>query len=87
MLFFVAVALHFFVVDYNLMEHHKDHYDKQGRWLLAAAIMLGAIAAQAFHVEEAALAIVWSFLAGSFILNILKRELPDEQKSCFGSLS
>ena len=84
-LFFVAVALHFFIIDYNLREHHQTPYDQQGRWFLTAAIMAGAIAGQAIHLDEAAISIVWSFLAGSFILNILKRELPDEQKSCFWS--
>lgn len=84
-LFFVAVALHFFIIDHNLRGHHKTPYDRQGRWLLTAAIMVGAIAGQATHLNEAAISIVWSFLAGSIILNVLKRELPDEQKSCFGS--
>lgn len=82
-LFFIAVALHFFVIDRGLREHHKISYDKQGRWLLTAAIMVGAIAGQSIHFSEVALSLVWSFLAGSIILNILKRELPDEQQSCF----
>lgn len=84
-LFFTAVALHFFIIDHNLREHHKVNYERVGRWLLTGAIMAGAIAGQATHFNEAAISIVWSFLAGSIILNILKRELPDEQKSCFGS--
>lgn len=84
-LFFAAVALHFFIIDYGLREHHKTTYEAYGRWFLTAAIMVGAIAGQAIHLDEAAISIVWSFLAGSIILNILKRELPDEQKSCFGS--
>lgn len=84
-LFFTAVALHFFIIDHNLREHHKVNYERVGRWLLTGAIMVGAIAGQATHLNEAAISIVWSFLAGSIILNILKRELPDERKSCFGS--
>ena len=84
-LFFVAVALHFFVIDRHLREHHKTPYDKIGRWLLTAAIMIGAIVGQSTHLNEAAISIIWSFLAGSMILNILKRELPDEQQSCFWS--
>ncbi|ERN43208.1 bacitracin resistance protein bacA [Rubidibacter lacunae KORDI 51-2] len=86
-LFFVAVALHFFVIDFNLREHHKSSYDRRGRWFLTAAIMMGAIAAQIANLNEAAVSIVWAFLAGSLILNILKRELPDEQKSCFWSFT
>lgn len=68
-----------------MREHHKTPYDKQGRWLLTAAIMVGAIAGQATRLNEAAISIVWSFLAGSIIFNILTHELPDERKSCFGS--
>ncbi|MEO1131991.1 MAG: hypothetical protein AAFX40_04710 [Cyanobacteria bacterium J06639_1] len=84
-LFFIAIALHFFVMDVALREHHQSTYDRKGRWLLTSAIVLGTLAAQLTHFNEAAIAIVWSFLAGSIILNILKRELPDERKSCFGS--
>jgi len=85
LLYFVAVALHFFIIDHNLREHHQRPYDQQGRWLLTAAIIVGAISGQARHFDEAAISIVWSFLAGSLILNILTRELPDERQSCFGS--
>ncbi len=86
-LFFVAAALHFFVIDLHLREHHSGPYDRRGRWLLAAATMVGAIVGQIVRLNEAALSIVWSFLAGSIILNILKHELPDERKSCFWSFA
>ena len=79
-LFFIAIALHFFIVDESLREHHQSLYDKQGRWLLIGAIILGAIIGQVVHLNEAAIAIVWSFLAGSIILNVLKRELPTKRK-------
>ncbi|NEQ96467.1 MAG: hypothetical protein F6K30_07055 [Cyanothece sp. SIO2G6] len=85
LIFFAAIALHFFIIDHNLREHHTRSYEKKGRWILTAAIMVGAIAGQTLHLNEAALSIVWSFLAGSLILNILKRELPDTNESCFGS--
>ncbi|NEO86125.1 MAG: hypothetical protein F6J87_17995 [Spirulina sp. SIO3F2] len=84
-LFFVAIALHFFILDYHLREHHKKPYDQIGRWLLTGSIILGAILGQALHLNEAAVAIIWSFLAGSIILNVLKHELPSERESCFSS--
>ena len=84
-LFFIAVALHFFIMDENLREHHQSLYDKQGRWFLVAAIILGALVGQVAHLNEAAIALIWSFLAGSIILNVLKRELPDEKETCFWS--
>ncbi len=86
-LFFVAAALHFFTIETHLREHHKGLYDKRGRWLLTAAIIVGATVGQVFQLNEAALSIVRSFLVGSIILNILKRELPDETKSYFWSFS
>ena len=84
-LFFLAVALHFFIIDDNLREHQQSLYDQQGRWFLVGAIILGAIIGQVAHLNEAAIALIWSFLAGSIILNVLKRELPDEKETCFGS--
>ena len=84
-LFFIAVALHFFIIDDNLREHHKSLYDKFGRWILMGAIVLGAIIGQVTHINEAGLAIIWSFLSGSIILNVLKRELPDERETCIKS--
>lgn len=87
LLFFAAIALHFFIIDHALREHHQASYDKYGRWLLTAAIMVGAIAGRALHLSEAGILAVWSFLAGSIILNILKRELPDEKQSCFFSFA
>jgi len=87
LLFFVAVALHLFVIDDNLREHHQKLYDRQGRWLLTAAIVAGAIVGQVAKLDEAAIAVVWSFVAGNIILSVLKRELPDERKSCFWSFA
>ena len=84
-LFFIAVALHFFIMDDNLREHQQSLYDKQGRWFLVGAIILGTSIGQVAHLNEAAIGLVWSFLAGSIILNVLKRELPDEKETCFGS--
>ena len=84
-LFFIAVALHFFIVDQVLREHHRTLYDRQGRWLLTAAILVGAAAGVATQLNEAAVSTVWAFLAGSMILNTLKRELPKAEKTCFWS--
>lgn len=84
-LFFVPIALHFFIIDENLREHHQSIFDQKGRWYLVGAIIFGAIIGQVGELNEAAIAIIWSFLAGSIILNVLKHELPDEKDSCFGS--
>ena len=84
-LFFAALALHFFILDHHLHEHHKILYNQKGRWLLVAGMILGMVLGQAALLDKAAVLVIWSFLAGSIILNVLKRELPDEQESCFTS--
>ncbi len=82
-LFFVAMALHFVVNDFGLREHHKAAYTRSGRWLLAAAVLLGWLLALFGKASEAALALLLSFLAGGVILNVLKEELPAERESRF----
>lgn len=35
------------------------------------------------EIHQAAIAVLFAFLAGGVILNVLKEELPEERKSCF----
>jgi zinc transporter ZupT len=82
-LFSVAMALHFVINDFGLREHHKAAYTRSGRWLLAAAVLLGWLLALFGEASEAALALLLAFLAGGVILNVLKEELPAERESRF----
>lgn len=83
LLFSGAMALHFFVNDYGLRQDHKDSYRRIGRWLLAAAIVIGWIFGLATTVGGAATAVLFAFLAGGVVLNVLKEELPEERQSRF----
>jgi predicted membrane protein len=86
LLFFsFAMALHFVVNDNGLRENHKQIYDHIGRWLLAAAITVGWVIGIGTEIHEAAIAVLFAFLAGSVVLNVLKEELPEEQESRFWS--
>ncbi|MFP5504517.1 MAG: hypothetical protein ACLGIN_18685, partial [Candidatus Sericytochromatia bacterium] len=82
-LFAVAMGLHFVVNDYGLSEHHRDLYRRRGRWLLAAAIVAGLLLGWATSVSELALAMLFAFLAGGVIMNVLKEELPEQRQSRF----
>ncbi|MGB7444457.1 MAG: hypothetical protein WA919_25615, partial [Coleofasciculaceae cyanobacterium] len=82
-LFFLAMALHFAVNDHGLREHHKSVYKHIGRWILAAAVLVGWAMGQATQIHEAAVALLFAFLAGGIILNVLKEELPEERDSRF----
>lgn len=81
--FFIAMALHFIVNDFCLREHHKRVYNHIGRWVLAAAVILGWAIGSATHISQEAIALLFAFLAGGIILNILKEELPEERESQF----
>jgi hypothetical protein len=84
LLFFsIAMGLHFVVNDYGLRQHHKHIYHNIGRWILAAAIIVGWVIGTRFNIPEAAIAVLFAFLAGGIILNVLKEELPEERESRF----
>ncbi|GGM26221.1 hypothetical protein GCM10011351_09820 [Paraliobacillus quinghaiensis] len=80
-LYVIAMALHFIVVDYGLRTHHKDIYNRIGRWLLALAVMIGWGIGVITEIPESALALLFAFLSGAIILNVLKEELPEDRES------
>ncbi|MBW4511528.1 MAG: hypothetical protein KME64_34230 [Scytonematopsis contorta HA4267-MV1] len=83
LVFSAAMATHFVVNDFGLREHHQHIYDRIGRWMLAAAIIVGWVLGAGTQLNEAAIAVLFSFLAGGIVLNVLKEELPSERESCF----
>ncbi|MGM0846187.1 MAG: hypothetical protein ACQEUT_14515 [Bacillota bacterium] len=82
-LYGIAMALHFLVVDFGLRQHHRDRYDKEGRWVLSAAIVIGWGIGILTEIPDALLALLFAFLSGSIILNVLKEEIPQERESSF----
>lgn len=87
LLFSVAMALHFVVNDKGLRENHKHIYDRVGRWILASAVILGWVIGYGTKIPEAAIALLFSFLAGGIVLNALKEELPEQRQSRFWAFS
>jgi hypothetical protein len=85
--FAVAMALHFLANDYGLREHHNRMYDRVGRWILAAAVLVGWGIGRLVEIDKAALAVIFAFLSGGIVLNVLKEELPDERQSNFGAFA
>lgn len=83
MLFAIAMGLHFVVNDYGLRQDHKHVYHTTGRWILAAAIVLGACIGLGTQIPEPFISVLFAFLAGAVILNVLKEELPEERQSRF----
>ncbi len=79
----IAMATHFVVADQGLREQFYPAYDASGKWILAAAPILGWAMGVFIDVPAAVISILFAFLAGGIILNVLKHELPEERQSDF----
>ena len=84
-LYAIAMALHFIVNDYGLNQDHQSSYRRCGRWILASAIVVGSVIGMSGEISQAAVSLLFSFVAGGIILNVLKEELPEERESRFSS--
>lgn len=87
LLFAFAMGVHFIVNDHGLRQNHASAYHRWGRWLLAAAVVAGALVGMAGEVPEAAVGIPLGFTAGGTVLNVLKEELPEERQSRFSAFA
>jgi hypothetical protein len=83
LLFFAAMAMHFVTNDFGLRHHHKDRYDDTARWLLASAVLVGWLLGILADLPRLVIALLFAFLAGGIILNVLKEELPEDRQSRF----
>jgi uncharacterized membrane protein len=83
LLFGVAMALHFLVNDWGLRHHHGEAYHDYGRWVLALAVLLGAATGFVVPMDRQALAVLFAFLSGGIVLNVIKEEVPAERESDF----
>ncbi len=81
--FGIAMGAHFLVNDYGLRRHHKAAYNRVGCWLLAGSVLVGWSIGRLTSIHELMLAVLFAFLAGGVILNVIKEELPAEQESLF----
>ena len=82
-LFALAMGLHFLANDCSLVEHHGNRYQRTGRWLLAGGLLAGWLIGMVprFEISPQALALVLAFIAGGTILNVLRNELPDTDRT------
>lgn len=82
-LFAIAMGLHFLANDEALVEHHGQRYRRIGRWLLVAGLVAGWLTGVAPGIEIRAevLALVLAYIAGGTIMNILRHELPNTDRT------
>lgn len=86
-LYAFALGLHFIINDQALREHHGALYRRRGKWVLAAAPLLGWLIAKLTEVQPLLLSMLFALLAGSVILNVLKEELPEDRQSRFSAFA
>ena len=83
LLFAVAMGFHFLTTDYGLRQNHRERWLHWGRWVLAAAVCIGAALGYLTTLPQWAVSALFALLAGSVLLNVLKEELPEERQSRF----
>lgn len=83
LLYFIAVATHFIAIDASLRRHHQARYDHIGRWIVASAILAGWALAHVVQLPQMVTSLMFAFLAGGIVLNVLKEELPQERRGRF----
>lgn len=83
-LFVVAMALHFLLSDRALAEHHGDLFARVGRPVLAAALVVGIVASWlAAPTRTVVVSVVAAALAGFVLFNVVRDEIPGEQRVRF----
>jgi zinc transporter ZupT len=80
-LFFIAMLTHLMIMDYDSYGYNKELYQRYGRWIYICANLLGLFTAVIFDVSESIFLILFAFLGGGMILNVIKEELPEDKKS------
>ena len=86
-LFWLAMALHFWINRVSLRERHKDDFPRIGRWVLAGAVVVGWALGAMVGLSEAVISMLMAFLAGALVLNVLTEELPEARHSRFSAFA
>lgn len=82
-LYVVAMSFHFIVTDHSLEDHFKHMYKTRGRWILVVGLFAGWIVSLLWTIPLFYVGLIFSFVIGGVIMNVLKEELPAERDSNF----
>jgi hypothetical protein len=77
------MALHFLAVNHSFECEYGTTYDHGGRWLLAAAVVVGGSAGIFTSMSEELLATLLGFNSGGVVINSMIMELPAEKEGRF----
>ena len=83
LLYLIAMTLHFIAVNHSFEREHGSAYDHVGRWILAAAVVVGGSAGIFTSMSEELLATLLGFTSGGVVINSMIMELPTEKEGRF----
>lgn len=91
LIYAIAMSFHLIVTDHSLEDHFSNNYKKRGRWILVAALVAGWATSIFTVIPDIYVGMIFSFIAGGIIMNVMKEELPQERESnllafCLGVL-
>ncbi|OIJ08851.1 hypothetical protein BKP35_17345 [Anaerobacillus arseniciselenatis] len=78
-----AIGLHFIAVAHDLWRKDPDRYRKVGRYVLASGIFVGWGIGTSLQLSSVMQSLIFAFISGAMILNVLKNELPKERDAHF----
>ncbi|MBB5173807.1 hypothetical protein [Texcoconibacillus texcoconensis] len=83
----LAVGLHFIAVAHDLWIEYGEAYNRVGRYILALGIIAGWATGLTLNLSSLTESIIFAFISGAMILNVLKYELPPDHESHFSTFT
>jgi len=75
-LFAAAMAIHLAGVNFLMREHYRNLYDRSARFIFIIGVYTGWLTGVLIELSDAALAVVYAFLAGGIMVVATVYELP-----------
>ena len=83
----LAVGMHFIAVAHDLWREYAEIYNKVGKYVLALGIIAGWTLGITVDLSPLIESIIFAFIAGAMILNVLKYELPPDDEAHFSTFA
>ncbi|MCE7794431.1 hypothetical protein K8O68_18785 [Salipaludibacillus sp. CUR1] len=83
----VAIGMHFVAVAHDLWLKDNKRYNRYGRFVLVLGIIAGWLFGMFLQLTPLALSIVFAFISGAMILNVMRFEVPLAKNTHFPSFA